>query len=109
MVEDSAREQDNAFCPADLYRVFERQADIEIRDTNKQNISHFVLKYDVDLSEGKAFRSFTMTFTSEHAKRRMLRRLEGTDLKEFHCCIHNVRMMLLSGSEGRPKFYQFIV
>ena len=80
VVEQAKKEQDNVISNAKPEDSFEPYAGIEKRDDRKNNISHFILKYDVQYGgeyEGKEneFTDFDMTYTSNYVRLCMIRRL----------------------------------
>ena len=70
-MEQAKKEQDNVISNAKPEDSFEPYAGTEKRDDRKNNISHFILKYDVQYGreyEGKEneFTNFDMTYTSNY-------------------------------------------
>lgn len=66
VVPNAESEQEIALANAKAVDTFIRSADIEKRDDNKENISHFLLQYDVNED---TFVNYTMMIASEYVEK----------------------------------------
>ena len=102
--------QDNAIKETKAVDIFAPYQNIEKRDDKKENISHFVLCYDVKYG-GKyinetEFEDFSMKITSEYARVSLDAHMTEKDLLQ---CIERLQGILKYGGELQPLLFQLVV
>ena len=98
------REQESVLANAKAVDTFIRGDEIEKRDDNKENSSHFLLQYNVN---EKTFTNVRMMIASEFVKEKL--DSQSPNDAELYCCIHELRYMFQGGKKENPHCFEYVV
>ena len=98
------RDQDSILEQAKPADTFVWGSDIEKRDDMKENVSHFLLQYEVD---EKTFKSFQMVTASEYVTKRLNE--QDPSNAELYESIHRLKSMFRGGTKQRPNLFEYVV
>lgn len=112
LVEQAKKEQDDVIGNTKPEDSFEPSAGIEKRDDRKNNISHFILKYDVQYGgeyEGKEneFTNFDMTYTSNYVRLCMADKKISDEA--YMKMLWNLRLIFIGGRRNDPHLFEHVV
>ena len=96
--------QELALVNAKAVDTFIRGIDIEKRDDNKDNISHYLLQYDVN---EKTFLNFTMMIASEHIQTKL--DTQTPNHTDLYGSINELIHMFRGGRKASPLLFEYVV
>ena len=101
---NAEREQESVLAVAKAVDTFIQSVDIEKRDNNKENISHFLLQYNVN---EKTFTNFTIMTASAFVKGGL--DSQRPNSAELYSCIRELRYMFQGGKKENPLLFEYVV
>lgn len=103
-LENAKTRQTNVLSHIKPVDVLIRGDDIERRDDNKDNISHFLLQYDVNMEN---FKSFTMMIASDHVQQHFDSKI--MNISDLEMAIQCLRSMFIGSIPTRELLFEYVV